>query len=75
LKHGEGTEKFANGDLYIGNYVNGKPEGYGEYFWVNGSFFKGFFKNGLRHGHGIWKRGPGNSDFYEGEYINDKKCG
>jgi hypothetical protein len=48
-------------------------EGYGEYFWVNGSFFKGFFKNGLRHGHGIWKRGPGNSDFYEGEYINDKK--
>lgn len=26
LKHGEGTEKFANGDIYVGNYVNGKPE-------------------------------------------------
>ncbi len=50
MKHGEGTEKFSNGDIYIGNYVNGKPEGYGEYYWVNGSFFKGYFKNGLRHG-------------------------
>ena len=38
--------------------MNGKPEGYGEYYWVNGSFFKGYFKNGLRHGHGVWKRGP-----------------
>jgi len=33
-KHGEGNEKFSNGDIYLGNYVNGKPEGYGEYFWV-----------------------------------------
>ena len=34
IQHGEGHEKFSNGDVYIGNYVNGKPEGYGEYFWV-----------------------------------------
>jgi len=58
-----------------GNYQNGKPEGYGEYYWSNESFFKGFFKNGLRHGKGIWKKGPGNNDTYEGEYFSDKKCG
>jgi hypothetical protein len=29
----------------------------------------------LRNGQGIWKRGTGNSDKYEGEYVNDKKCG
>lgn len=23
----------------------------------------------------MWKKGPGNNDKYEGEYINDKKCG
>lgn len=43
MKHGEGQEKFANGDVYIGNYMNGKPEGYGEYYWSNGSSFKGNF--------------------------------
>jgi len=33
LKHGLGTERFHNGDVYIGNYAHGKPEGYGEYYW------------------------------------------
>lgn len=42
---------------------------------MNGSNFKGYFKNGLRHGHGIWMKGNDKCDFYEGEYINDKKCG
>lgn len=28
-KSGEGLEIFANGDLYIGNYQQGAPEGYG----------------------------------------------
>jgi len=30
LKHGLGTEKFANGDVYVGNYDRGKPEKYGK---------------------------------------------
>ena len=34
MKHGEGNEKFINGDVYIGSYINVKPEGYGEYLWV-----------------------------------------
>ena len=51
----------------------GKPQGYGEYYWAMGSFFKGNFINGLRDGKGLWKRGPGNSDKYEGEYKQDKK--
>jgi hypothetical protein len=59
----------------VGNYVNGKPDGYGEYYWANGCQYKGFFKNGLRHGKGVWKKGPGKSDSYDGEWINDKKCG
>lgn len=46
----------------------GKPQGYGEYYWTMGSYFKGNFVNGLREGKGIWKRGPGNTDKYEGEY-------
>lgn len=64
MKHGEGLEKFSNGDSYKGVYNEGKPEGYGEYYWAIGSFFKGTFKDGLREGQGVWKSGPGNSDRY-----------
>lgn len=52
LKHGFGREKFANGDMYVGHYINGRPEGEGTYFWKDESIYKGAFKNGLRHGVG-----------------------
>lgn len=42
----------------------GKPQGYGEYYWSNGSFFKGNFENGIRSGKGLWKKGNGNTDKY-----------
>ena len=68
MKHGEGNEKFIDGDVCIGSYINGKPEGYGEYLW--GYFLimikrltvvtYRLFLNGLRHGQGIWCRGPSN---------------
>lgn len=44
----------------------GKPQGYGEYYWSIGSFYKGYFKGGMRDGKGVWKRGNGNTDKYEG---------
>lgn len=66
MKNGHGKELFSNGDTYIGNYHNGKPENYGEYYWSNGnSYFGnkklfiipiGNFKNGMRDGFGIWNK-------------------
>ncbi len=54
-KHGQGKEMFKNGDKYIGHYVNGRPEGSGEYLWARlTSSYRGAFKNGLRHGMGVW---------------------
>ncbi len=35
---------------------------------MTGSFFKGQFKLGLRSGQGLWKKGPGRTDKYEGEW-------
>jgi hypothetical protein len=29
MKNGKGTDFFANGDKYTGNYKSGKPNGYG----------------------------------------------
>lgn len=61
--------------MHVGNYAYGKAEGYGEYYWANGDQYKGFYKNGLRHGKGVWMKMLGNSDKYEGEWGKDKKCG
>ncbi len=36
FKQGPGYEQFANGSVYQGIYVNGKPEGVGKYSWPNG---------------------------------------
>jgi hypothetical protein len=43
----------------------GKSHGYGEYYWADGSFYKGSFRNGFRDGSGTWKNGV-NTDKYEG---------
>ncbi len=48
MKHGKGSDVFANGDKYSGNYKNGKPEGQGVYTWSNGSYYEGEFINGLK---------------------------
>lgn len=65
-------EKFGNGDIYKGYYMNGKPEGEGEYFWSDGSSFKGIFRNGLRCGKGEYKSARYE---YRGDYDNDRKSG
>ena len=36
LKHGQGTDTFANGEMYHGEYQDGKPNGKGEYKWPTG---------------------------------------
>ena len=74
MKHGHGRENFKNGDEYVGHYVNGKPEGEGQYRWAQQScFFKGSFKNGQRSGKGMWT--STNGDKYIGHYDDDVKSG
>jgi hypothetical protein len=72
VKVGKGTEKFISGDLYQGSYELGRFEGYGEYFWNDGSYYKGNFKGGLRNGHGMWRKGE-SGDKYEGEFVDNRK--
>ena len=72
-KYQEGLQVFANGDLYIGRYESDSPQGYGQYYWENGSNYRGQFLSGMRHGRGVWQMI--NGDSYEGQYMNDKKNG
>lgn len=39
-------------ERYEGNFVNGRLEGIGKYFFANGNIYEGEFKNGQFHGNG-----------------------
>lgn len=43
---GFGTELFANGESYSGQWVNGEQTGLGEFTWEDGSYAFGYFKKG-----------------------------
>ena len=51
-KHGQGTYRYADGDVYTGELKNNRISGKGEYYWMNGDYYKGDFLNNKRHGKG-----------------------
>ena len=50
MKHGHGNDHFPNGDVYIGDFIHGLPEGKGEYRWANHAIYTGDFWQGMKHG-------------------------
>lgn len=40
---------------YEGDFVYNSLTGNGEYFWTDGSYYKGQVVNGLRHGQGVFE--------------------
>ena len=72
-KHGKGEEYFNNGDIYEGDFKDGKFEGKGIYYFNNGDRYEGDFKDGKFEGKGTYYFKNGNR--FEGNYKNDKKEG
>ena len=66
--HGHGEAKGAN--TYIGDFVNGWPEGKGTYTWENGARLEGTFKKGVANGPGVYVSAKGVR--YEGQFVNGK---
>ena len=62
--------KFGN-IKYDGEFVNDKYEGNGIYYYENGEYYIGEFKNGLRNCKGKEYYKNGNIK-YDGEFVNDK---
>jgi len=46
--------KFANGDVYVGGFVQDDLQGKGKYTYKNGDVFEGEFRQGKRHGKGTF---------------------
>jgi len=67
---------------YEGDFVNGKRDGYGIQYFTDkgstitigkGSYYEGYFKNGVFHGKGTYRDTYGY--IYTGEYVNGEKQG
>ena len=61
------------GNIYEGDFLNGKFEGYGHYKMSNGDNYIGEFKNGLFEGKGQLTDKKGN--VFDGNFIKGKKDG
>ena len=68
LMNGTSKCRYSNGDVYIGEFEDGVPHGYGEMKYVSGKEYKGlFYKGNKTKGKLIIESGV----FVEGEWKND----
>jgi hypothetical protein len=70
MKHGIGILKFANQDVYQGDFVRDDLHGKGTYRYHNGDVFEGSFKKGKREGPGTFLGIDGRLQI--GTWVNDK---
>lgn len=71
--HGKGTYKYTNGNVYEGDWVDGRKNGQGTQIWSNGEKYEGGWSNNREHGQGT-KTWPG-GDSYTGEWLQGKMSG
>jgi 1-phosphatidylinositol-4-phosphate 5-kinase len=58
-----GTERWANGNNFEGQFKDGYKDGKGKFAWQNGATYDGDFKIGYMWGRGTLRKGNG---IYEG---------
>ena len=61
-------KEYNNGNIYEGNFVNGKKNGFGKMFFKSGNIYEGDWKNDFQNGKGILNYK--NGDKFEGNFIN-----
>ncbi len=71
--NGIGKMVYANGDIYEGDFVNGKKQGQGTFTFKNGQAYFGRFFDNLRNGKGKFTFSDGS--IYEGSFANDNFIG
>ena len=66
-------KEYSNGDVYEGQFKDGKRTGQGTYTWLSGSVYEGQWKDNEQHGLGT--KSWANGDVYEGQFKDGKKTG
>jgi hypothetical protein len=67
------TVTYESGNVYTGEFKDGKKHGKGEYTYTNGDKYVGEFKEGKLHGQGTYTFASGAK--YVGEFKDDKRHG
>jgi len=44
--HGNGTFTWPDRRKYVGGYMNGKKEGFGQFYFADGTAYIGYWKDG-----------------------------
>jgi hypothetical protein len=65
----QGSQTFANGDKYVGEYRNNRRNGRGTYTYANGDKYVGGYRNDKRNGQGT--QTFVNGETYVGGFIDD----
>lgn len=73
VKHGHGSQAYANGDRYTGEWVLGRRHGKGIYYYSNGDRYEGQWRWDRKHGLGSMTYA--NGDVYSGEWKEDLRNG
>ena len=68
-----GSQELTGGEIYVGQFKDGKANGQGTYIYADGEKYLGQFKDGKANGQGTntWTNG----DKYVGQFINDNRTG
>ena len=56
---GVGVYTYGDGSKWIGEFVDGRPEGQGTCYYSNGDKYIGQFIAGKKHGEGVYERQNG----------------
>jgi len=64
------TEKYINGDMYVGEFSDNVINGYGVYTFGGGGKYEGNFVDGFKSGNGKYTWPDG--DIFEGEYVENQ---
>jgi len=51
--HGQGTLRWASGERYDGEWIEGEEDGLGVFTWRDGTTYDGFWQSGKKHGIGV----------------------
>ena len=51
-REGRGVYKYSNGDLYEGEFVRSKREGFGKQIYLDKSVYQGYWEKDMKHGEG-----------------------
>ncbi len=71
--HGNGKYTYANGDIYIGQWVDDKRQGFGTLNHANGDCYEGdFFEDEC---HGVGKLTKPDGSYYEGPWKSGNEHG